>query len=153
MILRIEFPRALRTMISAYALLYIGKLTIGTIAGRAHLRHHIRWLRRKVSIVESSSIGDKLTTPMSRTISLAGLPSRYPCMKLHPRSIGACIPSVCVLARPPTRFRASRSRTVLPAVARDRAAIAPAHPAPMTMQSYIVLMQGAHQAEPKRSWQ
>src|SRR5437899_6943213 len=66
----------------------------------------------------------------------------------HPRSIGRPKVSRSVHARPPTRPRASSTRTARSAPASARAAVSPAAPAPTTTTSSIVSLRSPRPAGP-----
>src|SRR5262245_49586444 len=80
--------------------------------------------------------GDRSMTakPCSAAYVLHGLRSAQ-CSQAQPRSIGTPNVSASAQARPPTRLRASRTRTASPALASSRAAVRPAAPAPTTQAS------------------
>jgi hypothetical protein len=87
-------------------------------------------------ITPSAGFGKCAVTPKSFAITLVGFPSLYPWIHEQPTSIFT--PSLDqVLARPPTRSRASRTKTEWPFAVSSRAAAADDQPAPMRIVSKI----------------
>src|SRR5262245_39134174 len=72
-----------------------------------------------------------------RASSVSGLPFT-PCIQDPPRSTGISDQARLVHIRPPRRFRASRITTSYPALAKVRAALRPAIPAPTTIIGLVL---------------